>query len=367
MVTKARIYLLSGKSALAADALDEIKEEDLNALTPLKREACIQEREYLEAEIFKKYGMDEQAEKHYKNAFKGNKHSRTYYEAGYALAKMKFEKKELDKSITICNRLMKTADEKYMIAKSSLLCGTIYMSCNDHANAMAAFSKAGREDVECYGLAQLEIARGNYDAAFKLLTSHRYGSQNLFFRVLYSKLIIYYRQNRYAEFLQLYNIFNTLPNSMAEYKTNVNLMKLILTSRRNELVDCKTEIYENMQVVDYSLDRAFMHTTDKYLKPSEGKRFNSLSTIENLFVETKRQIDAGKLRPNYNGVFDRYTVEKEDIAFDGVNILSSASAIVIPETSDIIYMYPNDKSGFALDKIPDVCDLKDDPKIRKRS
>ena len=358
ILARAEAYIDRGEYAKANEELDNVTDDLLESFSPQKKEACMQTKNYLFGRLLQGQGQSSYALEYFMAANKGNSHSKVYYEAGLEAARINFINHDLSSSITLCDRIIKSTSDNYLLAKTTLLCGSVYLSRNELKKAEELFDATPVADVHYYGIAQVEMARSDYEHAFNALNAAKYASYDLYTRGLYSKLVIYFRQDRYNEFIDLYHIFKKRENAPKDLRLNADMMRLSLTVKFGKLNSYYPTTYTALQIVDYSEERTMENIISNSKIKTTGASFKNEQVINELYSEAKEKIASKEIRHISDGMFDRYKITKPGIGRMGDATLDSASIVTLPGTSNIISMFPIEKSGWALgNATPDICDI----------
>ena len=158
-----------------------------------------------------------------------------------------------------------------------------------------------------------------------------------------SKNLVYFlncslRKDSFEEFKMKYNI-------LEEYLRKDDMtVRLLECFARKENIKREKTIYSEEQIINYNKKSAIDHIKKHHGEDSAYiSYFNNNNDIEKIFNEISDYIIEKK--PYYSGVYDVYIVHLNDIKMGSIynEKLNDISIITLPNTKNIITMYPVNK------------------------
>ena len=166
-----------------------------------------------------------------------------------------------------------------------------------------------------------------------------------------SKNLVYFlncslRKDSFEEFKMKYNI-------LEEYLRKDDMtVRLLECFARKENIKREKTIYSEEQIINYNKKSAIDHIKKHHGEDSAYiSYFNNNNDIEKIFNEISDYIIEKK--PYYSGVYDVYIVHLNDIKMGSIynEKLNDISIITLPNTKNIITMYPVNKEDENLNDV----------------
>lgn len=165
------------------------------------------------------------------------------------------------------------------------------------------------------------------------------------------------RKDSFEEFKMKYNI-------LEEYLRKDDMsVRLLECFAKKENIKREKTIYSEKQIINYNKKKAIQHIKSHHGEDSVYiSYFNSNNDIEKIFNEISDYIIDKK--PYYSGVYDVYIVHLNDIKMGSIynEKLNDISIITLPNTKNIITMYPVNKVDEYLNDVE-----QEEPKTKRLS
>ena len=97
--------------------------------------------------------------------------------------------------------------------------------------------------------------------------------------------------------------------------------------------------YSESQTINYDEKKAIEHIIDHHILNESFSSFNEEINIESLFHDVKTRLDEGVVF--YCDTFDRYILKYDNIGYEDEKVINQLEIITIPNTKNIITMYPS--------------------------
>lgn len=293
---------------------------------------------WLKGLILQRLGRNKEALSTYKIALKyADSNKKIYFDILLQLASTNFNMGCEERCIELCKELIKRCNFYNKTTEAyHLLCSSYIRKGNiDLLNAIIEECKDDNIKKMCY--AWIDYAHFNFEKALAILNSM---NEDEFF-VIYYKLQIMYRLDKYEEFLRLYDKYINMDNYDFSRNSSydVERMKLFMEIRRNmETHDITT--YTEKQFASYDKGKAIQHIIDNHTSHEYGVNFR-IDTDFNLLYEyvIDRLNDSEMI---CDGICDKYFVRISDDFYDTDNKrIDYITAVCYANTKNIITMYPN--------------------------
>ena len=244
-------------------------------------------------------------------------------------------------------QLYGSADNK----RNNVNYGRILEAEGNYAEAMrnyqiAAFSSTNYtiQKEANYHLGNLAYAIGDFETAETALKNAL--RQYKISGPIFTKLVnIYLRQGRYQEALDIVKSLTDPKTGMVKIDS-LSVVPIIVAKKRGEkLPPRKSKSYLRRQIIEYRADEALAHIQERKRETSETVgRFSETVDVEQLFVEIKEQMtDENRINES---ICDVYEIDYPNAGYDlEDNLVHKIRVIAIPNTKDILTMYPSGKSS----------------------
>ena len=188
------------------------------------------------------------------------------------------------------------------------------------------------------------MAKGDFTNAEKHLLS-LINDENSTEKGAFFKLIgIYIKQKRFDDLESIFEKLNYLGVDLSKDKS-VSIIKTILQKEKYKNVTITREMkYMEKQIVDYDTEKAIQHIYNNHRNGNnEDSQFSFDVDIRKLFDDVKNEMISDN-RVNDN-VLDIYEVDRPECGYANGEILNRVRVVVVPGTTDIVTMYPVNKSS----------------------
>ena len=266
-----------------------------------------------------------------------------YIQALYEEIKLYIKYGDYNKALEVCQELMTTNhpydDEVFLMR------GIIYQGLRQIEKATADYQIAATStDLNTKGTASFHLgnilfARGDFEQAEKLLVDSLevYGE---YFVSGYFKLVsLYIKQERYDEAAIL---INELVEQFPEITEDISyvLAKRVLDNKKGTKSTDEPFSYVEKQIINYDKEYAIKHIQLRHKDGYDGKTlFTTDKSTEDLYAYVLSQMTEDNMI--YEDIMDTYSIDYPNIGTspDG-EILNHIRVVAIPNTKDIITMYP---------------------------
>lgn len=225
------------------------------------------------------------------------------------------------------------------------LVATAYSKKQRYQKAEELYKNTDENKKEMVNYSKILIAKGDFEEAERILSNY-YDLDNIKveddFDGTYRYAFTKFKLNRYSDFLKLYEAYISYEGLSNVAKKNIvylKRMKLLLDIKNNITIEDREYTYSEKQIINYDRDLAVDHVIDHHVINPTYNYFKPDVDISKLFEEILPLLDKKYL--HYNGVFDNYIIRYNDIGYDDDGVINEMIVITIPETTNIITMYPS--------------------------
>lgn len=227
-----------------------------------------------------------------------------------------------------------------------IIWGNAYAGLGDYKRAYENYkiaSQSQRGDIRSTGLylmGTLQQAAGNFAEAEHLIKSSLIKGENVQASIKGALTSLYIKQKKYQE-------AETYVASLGEARQNerlpsdLEIARLFLTKVTGRPLPNRSEQdYTHRQIIEYNKEEALAHTIDTC---NVKNKFSSIINITELFDDIRvLMTDDNKIN---NSVFDVYEIDYPNAGYSpNGEIINRIRVVTIPETLDIITMYPSSKN-----------------------
>ena len=351
-IQKAYIYISEKEYDIALQILLDINDIDL------KNKKDIQRKNIYIGNIYKIKKDFEKALYYYSNVLvvKNEYYWYAYHEIGHIKYKMGFT----NEAINILEETIKRYKDD-LVLESLVKC---YLSkgYTDKAHELI-------DDIKDDYLKQLLLGRIKYDnqdfneaeSIFAKLVDNNNGTRYYNYAQYYL-IVAKFRLKKYDEALRLIELYKQDLSYSNRNKRELSLMYFYINKELgNEL---KPSNYSERQLVYYSEELAINHIRNHHDIDYTISRFNDNIDIEKLYHYIRKNIDIDKRK--IFGLLDKYTIDfPKDMGNDDIRNLRSVSAICLPNTDEILTMYP-DRYEQIID-VNEINESNNKPKVKRLS
>ena len=354
---KAFIYLQDGKTEKALKLLLEISDNDL------KSKIDIQRKNVLLGELYKKEKNFEKALYYYGKALIVK--NDLYWKAYHAIGHIKYKMGYINEAILVLEEIIRK--QKTDIVIETLVKCYLLKGYNDKAYQL--INEFEDSYIKKVFLGRLEFCKQNFQEAevilSDLINDPEYKDTRYHNYAYYYLIITKVRSKKYDEVLKILNNVVTSICFEDRYKRELNLLKYYINKELGNNI--KPSNYSERQINNFSEELAINHIRshhdNDYITEYTTSLFNDNVDIEKLYYYIKNNINVDNRI--IHGFLDKYTIDfSNDMGFLNERNLRSVSAVCLPNTTDIITMYP-DRYESVID-IKDV-EKKEKPKVRRLS
>ena len=327
---KALVFIKELKSDEALDILLSINDLDLKSNIDVQRKNM-----YL-GYIYKLKSDYEKSLYYYSKALsvKNDYYWTAYHNIGY----IKYKFGNIDEAIHILEETLKYKEEDVVL--ECLIKCYLLKGFNDKSYQLV--NKINNEYTKKLYLGRIAINKQEYNEAESIL-SDLYNNKNyskfVYYRYTYYYLIVSkFRLKKYNEALELINNDDRKMITTGKFVRELSLMKYYINIKLGNYIEPSN--YSERQVSYYSEELAINHIKKHHDEDYKISKFSDDIDIENLLCYIKNNItDDNKI---IFGMLDKYIIDfPKDIGNDNLRNLRSVSIICLPDTKDIITMYPD--------------------------
>lgn len=258
-----------------------------------------------------------------------------YYIAQYNIAICKYQLGHIEEAIKICEDALKN----YKYEPIEELLSDLYLKSGNLSKNNKLLNNIEDESEKNYNLGKSYIFDNKFKEAIIVLNKAlKNANECLTTKIFYQLVIAYFKIGDYANTLRYINLINEA-NDMIKY--DLNRIKFYINYHIG--LETSPEFYTAKQIVNYDENLALNHILRRHENDFNTKMYN----IEELFYEIQDYlIDSNKY--NYIG-FDMYKITMENIG--SKNNSQVLSVICLPNTKNILTMYPDLNPEFILDDL----------------
>ncbi len=204
--------------------------------------------------------------------------------------------------------------------------------------ALETKSEFPKEEI-LFDYAKLEIEMKDFDAAKTILSTIREDNNSHMYNKYKELISLAIKQNNYEEAQKLFEI---LREKHTKYTFELVIIKNIISEALNNSSYSENEsCYLIDQIVDYSDQKSIEHVIDHHIKNGD---FTIDGNFEDFFYYTKKQlVEDNKI---YTDLMDIYLIDYENIGTKA----NRYRVITVPNTKNIITMFPDKTQGFRRKK-----------------
>ena len=261
-----------------------------------------------------------------------------YYSAYFALAKIYYRTGRIEEATSICEEMTKNN-----VADSGVynLLSKLYGSSKNIAKANELLDHYDNDEKEYY-MGDLALKTFRYEDAINHFTKYLesnddYHNEKAFYKIIVAK----FRLGLYEEVLDLIEKFSS------ENMTLMQDVKRMKFYSKNVLgQEIYPESYVGKQIINYSEKEAVAHVFYRHVL---NKGFKDGVDLKKLFVDVKDMLNKDKLC--VVSAFDVYRLDINNLGDDKNKTYNTLEVICLPNTSNILTMYPNTCSNIENDEL----------------
>lgn len=260
-----------------------------------------------------------------------------YWYAYCEIGHIKYKEGYVDEAINILESTIKRYPAN-RVYENLIKC---YIFKGEFDKCYRIINKITDKDIKTTYLGRLELTKKNYDVSENILSESINNFSNCNYSYMnqanYYLLLAKYRQKKYEEVLEDLTNLTSLKYFDKKYKRELLLLKFYLNYVLGNNPIPNT--YSERQIVSYSEQRAIEHIQYHHKKASTISQFDDSVNIYNLFYFVRSRIDFDqKLVHEF---LDKYTLDfPKNMGSDNTRNLRSVSAVCLPDTKNILTMYP---------------------------
>lgn len=296
--------------------------------------------------------------KYFNEVLKGPKNG-IYYLALVSIAKIDVNMGNNKEAINICNSIKGL--NKNLDTDIYQVMGNIYEETKDYNKARKYYLKNVdsiknyKKDKALFSLGQLEYKLDNYDKAleyFKKISDNGSYLRGALFNIVHIQIRKKDYEQASIQLEKIKNDYNNLINEFEEYRK----LRILLDKKLNvEQTVTKKLSYGEMQYANYSVNDAIDHIKREHISNESRIKSNFYDWID--IEELMKNIKGKLIRENlyYRDFSDVYIVDYSDIGMAENNEIANAIKVVtIPNTLDIITMYPVNRQVYKKEMSEEV-------------
>lgn len=325
---KAAIYISEKEYELALKILLDINDMDL------KNKNDVQRKNIYIGSIYKQKKELEKALYYYSNALivKNEYYWHAYHDIGHIKYKLGY----IDEAINILEETVKRFKTD-LVLESLIKC---YLLKGNNTRVYELINEIKDNYVKELFLGRLNCNNQKYEEAEKIFTNMimTNNETRYYYYAIYYLVISKFRLNKYEEVLELIDKYEKELCYSDRYKREMALMRFLTNKELGN--DVNPTNYSEKQVLLYSEELAINHIKNHHDTDYKISKFNDDIDIEHLYYYIRGNLDINK-RIIY-GALDKYTIDfSKDMGNDEIRNLRSVSAICLPDTNNILTMYPD--------------------------
>ena len=351
---KAYIYIREKEEEKALKILLDINDHDL------KSKIDIQKKNMYLGNIYKKNNEFEKALLYYKNVLLIK--NDYYWHAYCCIGHIKYKLGFIDEAIIMLDEALKKY-ENDLVLETLIKC---YLLKGDNNNANKLIDRLTSAYLKQLYLGRIELNSKNYEKAEEILSDlfkcNDAMEQRSIRHTYYYLIISKFRLNKYDEVLELINNNDIDLGVGSKYIRELALIEFYAKSKLGYDVTIST--YSERQAIDYSEELAIEHIKNHHDTYYTISKFSNDINIESLYHHIKNHLDEDK--KIIMGMLDKYIFDfTNDIGNDKVRNLRTISVICLPNTNNILTMYPDKYERLIVQESSET--KKEKPKVKRLS
>lgn len=364
-VRRAKVYNKMGRHFEALKELNKPERNDYNVFIKenLDDKYIMQEMNYIKGHSLYKLDKYDEALTYLSNAT-NIKNRDIFFQANITIVRIYLLKNRLDDAIKLCEELKKENISNHYDNIIDELLAKAYLKKSDYLNAEKHYKNAkGNDDRTRRNLGKLELVKGNFEKAEEYFSSLdiKEGNIRAYYEDFHKLALIKFRLKKYDEVLQILDKFeeNFDLYDISEMSYEFKRLRLLIEKDNIDTSNLDDFTYSERQIIKYNKKASIEHIYDHHVYNVRTSKFNDYIDIEELFNTIKDKMNDQNI--TYDDIFDKYIIKYPNIGVnkDNENIHQLA-IITLPNTKDIINMYPydGDESMFNLQE------LDEKPKVK---
>lgn len=338
---KERIYITAviSKASVLVDKKEYVIARDLinGVIGQIKRRELLNKAIYILANIEYENDDLENCQKYL------NKISNDYIPKKMLEAKLLYKQSNYVKSKSICKSLYNEPDfylDAYALNAKNNIGLKLYDEAKQELEKVIHKNKSN--SILYYDLGLLHFQRQDFEKALEyfgyIIENIAYMKNLAIQKSIYANIKLKRIQDAYNLYIRFIesDIFNGDPKK--EIQLSAYFSKYI-----SECQPCVSNFYSYKQIRNYNKDAALSHICKHHYNINQNDKqrhtlFSSKIDIRQLFDYAKNNLS----RENFydNNFFDEYVIKYNDCTLDIDNSMKELKVITIPNTNDIITMYP---------------------------
>lgn len=298
-----------------------------------------------------------------------NKKRNVYFKAAINIAKISILKGNFDEAINYCEEIKKQCPSEFFFKIIDETLAKAYAKKNDYKKAEQQYKKIETDEKhKNINLGKLELIKGNFEKAEEYLSiiDIKNIDVNINYDYLYRLALVKIRLKKYDEAKEILKLFDTNKKSIevVGLMKEINRMNIYLKTQLNEPIKYEQLSYSGKQINSYNEEDALNHIIENHVYNEEKSLFNEDIDVKELFKNVKELLTKDKVV--YEFLFDKYIINYRNIGYNqNKEIVHQLLILTVPDTKDIITMYPLDgtESIFTLEELEE----KDKPKVKRLS
>ncbi|MBE6157316.1 MAG: tetratricopeptide repeat protein [Firmicutes bacterium] len=311
----------------------------------------------------------EEALKYYNEVATGKK-NKIYWSAKLEEGKLENHFMNYKRTLEICEELLN--NNQTLDGEIYLLAGKTHENLGDYDNAEKYYKKArdnkdiNKRDKGNYYLGMLKLITKEYDLAIKYFKKIE---KNVFYKkiALLNTIYIEIRNNNYIEAEKNLNKL-VEKNLLAKYSKEYKILSIIINKGLSKEIDNNdNNNYLEKQYINYDRDETIKHIKEiQFNEESKNvSNFMPSTDIELLMTEVEKKLTPDKLQKIE--LVDIYYLDYENIGYAMTGEQANKlKVVVIPNTKQIINMYPIYDDKNKIEEKPKVKRLSQIEKFNKK-
>lgn len=290
---------------------------------------------------------------YYQKAMKGIKNN-LYWKINTELASLEMEYNHFDSSEQLCETIIKN-NKAFKQSATIIKINVLIKKANFEEAEQLCMSMINdcevKERVYFYlGLIyfnkkQYELSKQSYMESRKSIIMEKESDFNI--------ALCLYKQGMYNEAYEIVEKLDTENDyelkKVKDLKLELDRLKILLYLKLNKKDQIKINNYVEIQLVDYSVERAIRHIDRVHIDKDNSSRFNENIDIKELINLTPILLEKAELVQN--NLFEVYEVIYDKIGYENEEIVNKLKIVINPETNEVITMFPKGDITFHEQKV----------------
>lgn len=280
--------------------------------------------------------------------------SKIYYKAYFYIASI-YKSSNVEEAIRICEEVKK----QYNNDNLNILLGDLYLDKKLNEQAFNCYKEINNYMDNNYYLGKYYLYISDFNRAEYYLEKIYKKNRNRT-DILHLLILTKFRLKKEAETLILCNEFMKNNNYTQNINIKYNINRVLLALKPEEYKSNNLK-YSQRQILNYNEEEAIKHVEEHHCLNSNVTEFNKDLDIYEFFKQVKLLLTEDK--KFITSFYDTYAIDIYGIGMGSIGNINQLRVITLPDTKNIITMYPYNGS----EKINIEDEEEQKPKVKRLS